>query len=464
MKIRSKLLLALLLVAIVPISVGCIFSYYNSRSFLTNSIVNHLKSVSSLQHARVDAIVASNLERLSLVSSRTQLRMTLAKVLGKNGGRQDLLKLNRILADALASVKDFVAISVYSPDGVVVSSTVPDLVGRKHFDLTFLDRCREQKSVDYFFREQGRGQGLYLSGPLFLAKKLVGVIVIESRVDNFLSLVQDYSGLGRTGETLIVKRGAEGDPESLLPTRFGKEESVGKSLSRQKNYAANYAFAGEKVLVDCIDYREQPVLAIGRLVEATGWGLVVKIDKDEAYAPVNSLWRMSVFILLLAATVVLLVALYVSAGISAPIDRLAKVAGMIANGDLNHKAPVNNTNDEVGVLARAFNSMVESLLQISVDLEKKVDELRGEVTAHEQAEKEKELLIKDLQRAVNEIRTLKGIVPICSSCKKIRDDKGFWNQIETYVRDHSEAEFSHGLCPDCATTLYPDVQFPEEMK
>lgn len=78
--------------------------------------------------------------------------------------------------------------------------------------------------------------------------------------------------------------------------------------------------------------------------------------------------------------------------------------------------------------------------------------------------RKKSLLIKDLQRAVNEIRTLKGIVPICSSCKKIRDDKGFWNQIETYVRDHSEAEFSHGLCPDCATTLYPDVQFPEEMK
>ena len=50
----------------------------------------------------------------------------------------------------------------------------------------------------------------------------------------------------------------------------------------------------------------------------------------------------------------------------------------------------------------------------------------------------------------NEIKTLKGCIPICASCKKIRDDKGYWNQIESYIREHSEADFSHGLCPECA--------------
>jgi len=461
-KIKSKLLLALLSVAIVPICVGCIFSYYNSRSFLTNSIVNHLKSVSSLQHARVNAIIARNLERLSLVSSRTQLRMSLARV--QDGGTlQDQQKLNRILTDALASVNDFLEITVYSPAGVVVASTDPARVGKEHFDPRFLDRCRREKTVDYFFLDQNGMQGLYLSGPLFLDKKLVGVIVIESRVNSILALVQDYSGLGRTGETLIVRRNGSGDPVFLLPTRFGKDDAVGQTLSRQRNYAANFAFAGEKVLVDCIDYREQPVLAIGRHVEATDWGLVVKIDKSEAYAPVKSLWQMSVLILLLAIVGVLLVALYISTGISAPIDQLAVVAGRIAAGDLTGKAEV-NSRDEVGALARSFNTMVDSLRQTTVDLEKKVEELRGEVSAHEQSEREKEQLIEELQTAFNEIKTLKGIVPICSSCKKIRDDQGFWSQIESYVRDHSEAEFSHGLCPDCAKTLYPDVKFTEEEK
>jgi hypothetical protein len=69
---------------------------------------------------------------------------------------------------------------------------------------------------------------------------------------------------------------------------------------------------------------------------------------------------------------------------------------------------------------------------------------------------EREHLISEIQKALVEVKTLRGILPICASCKKIRDDKGYWNQIEAYVRDHSEAEFSHGLCPDCFEKLYPE--------
>ena len=70
---------------------------------------------------------------------------------------------------------------------------------------------------------------------------------------------------------------------------------------------------------------------------------------------------------------------------------------------------------------------------------------------------ELEQKVKELEIALEEIKTLKGIIPICSSCKKIRDDSGYWNQIEAYIRRHSEAEFSHGICPDCAKKLYPDL-------
>jgi hypothetical protein len=63
--------------------------------------------------------------------------------------------------------------------------------------------------------------------------------------------------------------------------------------------------------------------------------------------------------------------------------------------------------------------------------------------------------IEDLQNALARVKLLSGLLPICSSCKKIRDDKGYWNQIESYIREHSEAEFSHGICPDCAKKLYP---------
>jgi len=66
-------------------------------------------------------------------------------------------------------------------------------------------------------------------------------------------------------------------------------------------------------------------------------------------------------------------------------------------------------------------------------------------------------VIDRYKQALVEVTTLRGIVPICSSCKKVRDDEGFWQGVETYISNRSDAQFSHGLCPDCIRTLYPDV-------
>jgi len=80
-----------------------------------------------------------------------------------------------------------------------------------------------------------------------------------------------------------------------------------------------------------------------------------------------------------------------------------------------------------------------------------------DITARRRTEQVRENLLKDLQEAFDNIKTLKGMLPICASCKKIRDDKGYWNQIEEYIGTHTEAEFTHGLCPDCARKLYPQM-------
>jgi len=62
-----------------------------------------------------------------------------------------------------------------------------------------------------------------------------------------------------------------------------------------------------------------------------------------------------------------------------------------------------------------------------------------------------------LQEAVDDVKTLKGLLPICASCKKIRDDKGYWNKIENYIKDRSDADFTHSICPDCKRKLYPEL-------
>ncbi len=80
-----------------------------------------------------------------------------------------------------------------------------------------------------------------------------------------------------------------------------------------------------------------------------------------------------------------------------------------------------------------------------------------DITERKKMETERENLINNLTDALSEVKTLSGLLPICSNCKNIRDDKGYWKKIESYIRDHSDANFSHSICPECAKLLYPDL-------
>jgi hypothetical protein len=74
----------------------------------------------------------------------------------------------------------------------------------------------------------------------------------------------------------------------------------------------------------------------------------------------------------------------------------------------------------------------------------------------ERFEGESRVLIEKLEKALSEVKTLEGLLPICASCKKVRDDTGYWNQIESYLHDHADASFTHSVCPDCLQELYPE--------
>jgi len=80
-----------------------------------------------------------------------------------------------------------------------------------------------------------------------------------------------------------------------------------------------------------------------------------------------------------------------------------------------------------------------------------------DITDRKKMERERERIIAQLQQALADVKRLSGLLPICASCKKIRNDKGYWQSIETYISEHSEAQFSHGICLECAKKLYPDL-------
>ncbi|SLM28173.1 putative PAS/PAC sensor protein [Desulfamplus magnetovallimortis] len=124
----------------------------------------------------------------------------------------------------------------------------------------------------------------------------------------------------------------------------------------------------------------------------------------------------------------------------APLVLKEKTVGIIG---LANKPSDFNDND--ARIAEGFGELAAIALQNSKNLDKR-----------DKSEKANAELIKKLQEAMANVKQLSGLIPICSHCKKIRDDKGYWNQIEAYISEHSDAQFSHGICMECAELLYPD--------
>ncbi|MBU4274056.1 MAG: hypothetical protein L6300_01875 [Syntrophaceae bacterium] len=134
---------------------------------------------------------------------------------------------------------------------------------------------------------------------------------------------------------------------------------------------------------------------------------------------------------------------------------------------------VRHLGNELRLTKEEYVEATARYLDIYCNLELKVSErtreldaangkLLGEIEERKRTEAEKVQLIDQLQKAMQEVKVLSGFLPICASCKKIRDDTGYWRQIEEYISKHSNALFSHGICPDCTKKLYPE--FHDELQ
>lgn len=130
----------------------------------------------------------------------------------------------------------------------------------------------------------------------------------------------------------------------------------------------------------------------------------------------------------------------------APLVIDDKTVGLIG---LANKATDFNDND--AKMATGFGELAAIALQNSRNLDQRVE-----------AENQREKVIENLNQALSQVKKLSGLLPICGHCKKIRDDKGYWTQIESYIHEHSEAEFSHSICKECADKYYPDMDIYDD--
>jgi signal transduction histidine kinase len=379
MSIIQKMLLTLLLIALLPaFAVGGIF-FFNTQSSLHQRELDQLSAIATIQQRRVEVLIQQNGEILSRINNRLATRQAIDRY-NRTQSRADKAQLQQFVTDTQASVKGFEAMSVLSPAGEVVASSRAEAVGKNYAGQPFFAQGRVQDDVtSNFFLEQDGRPGLYLVGPLKLDDRLVGITVIEWDTSPLVAAAKDYTGLGETGEIMLVKRDANGNAVFLMPLRSDPSAALRRTvaLSRANTPVARALSRHEGASTDLTDYRGRPVLAAIRYIPAADWGLVAKIDQDEAFRPLTALANLFIVVMFILSVVIIFVAFYLARAINEPILGLAVVADKIRAGDLSARADV-SAKDEIGQLAATFNAMASNYA--------KIDEMKSEfvlLTSHQ---------------------------------------------------------------------------------
>lgn len=180
---------------------------------------------------------------------------------------------------------------------------------------------------------------------------------------------------------------------------------------------------------------------------AESLGKTIRDEVGETHERVR--WLIIVLSALVAVTLIVSSVL-LGRMIVTPLARLQKGAEIIGGGNLLHKVGT-DAKDEIGGLSRVIDRMTDNLGRITASR----DELGREMEERRRVEGE-------LRKSLAEVRTLKEILPICSSCRKIRDDKGYWEHLESYITTHTGTLLSHGMCQECMKKMYPEYATEED--
>lgn len=366
MSIKTKLLLTLLLVSVIPFSAMAAFMFVFERDRMEEEAEEKLRIIAEEQSRRVEDILSGSEEAVRLVASRTQMRISFQEYL-QTGDPSALLNVVRIVEAAIQSSSILNSVTFFDSAGFLIHST-------RDRPSTQIDPSGIPMHHDiHFVKHHQREQGVFMEfiAPLMLEEEMIGYISVETNAEKLFSLVEDASNLGKTGESLIVFQ----DGNDAAMTFLGSRHSGGESTLR---FAPAFEFAIPKVHAAeeeniIIDYLGAPVFAQSTDFPDHQLTLIVKQDIEEALAPaarfLNSLLLTFIFI----AVAIVFIQYVLSRSITRPIRSLSGVMHRMQSGDLSARAEI-HSRDEIGQFAKQFNTMADELQDLYFSLEKKVKE------------------------------------------------------------------------------------------
>lgn len=381
--LRTKLGIALLLVALVPMVTTGALLFRQQRQDSIDERLELLAAIGTVQQRRVEAWVDSSEDGLALIASRTRLRVLQREVQEPGIPAAELSsgveEMSRILSDAKAASQNVLDAHALDRGGAVLASTDPTLFGADLSDEPYvLAATLGRPSLSHVALVGDELAGLH-AGVMELDGQPIGWLVIQHRWQPLLDVLTDPTGLGQTGEALLVRRDPfTGDIISLGPLR-GRSEAALQPVptADQANLIAERALqATPSNAMNATDYRGKAVAAATRPIDGTDWGLAVKQDRAEILAVTNSLRNTLMLAVGLMATLAVIAAWLVAHQLTKHIKELTTTALRISGGDRSARAGI-HTRDELSELAVAFNRMADDLVGHEQELETRKTQLES---------------------------------------------------------------------------------------
>lgn len=369
--IGRKLTGALLVAALVPLSIVGLITYNEERQILTSDARERLDAIATLQQARVESYLFFSEVNLELVTSRNQLGQRLETMLVAPN-EDDRNQMVTILTSARDSARGVVRdIHLADLDGTILASTDParidDAIGA---DPYFADAKKGVTLSSTATRSDDLIVGIH-AGPIPNGANALGVVVIEADLDPLLETLGDQTGLGDSEESYLV-RARNSEVQLLTPLREPAEFAAGAPSDSPMEAALN---GTEADLIEAVDYRGRDVFAATRTIEQTGWGLVVKVDQSEALAPIGRFRNLLLVSIVAAGLAAVALAHFLSSRLIQPLRRLTSVAGEMSGNGHDTRAMV-DSKGEIGALARALNTMADRHDAALREVEGKNDQLQ----------------------------------------------------------------------------------------
>jgi len=353
MSIRRKLVVLMLGIGLFPTLIVGGISYLTTANELRTKTTDQLVSTAVKQEQKITGLLQQRQEDVVTLTNRFDLQSALGQYLASSK-MDDRSAIDAILEDRKASEPDLQAITITDLNGKVISTTSDDNTGKTLQLSDYALQTGTDTSVTVRQDPRDNINKLDIATRISVNKKDIGVMLAVFRMDDITAAVQDYTGLGSTGETVVAFKNSLGHSVSLFPLRFDTDAALSRQLD------GLHLFDSKGTTQTETDYQGHEVIVAPRSIGFANWVLATKIDTNEALASITQLRNAVASTLLVSSAAVLLFALWLTGFFTKPILYLAEVAQRIGKGDFAVRVNLKR-NDEIGLLGDSINSMGMSL-------------------------------------------------------------------------------------------------------